>query len=226
VRAIIGTKISSKNKYICSWQIAEAENLLDYYFSGLGEWPEMSPLIVEGSKDENRIRYNNDIEDFYNQRGVTNYKIALEKKELEDYFSGVSFFPKKNQAYYKRYRYANDYDEYIASLSHEEVFNLYKKYSHEVKPAHDKFDNPTTFIGTAMGNFCEYVEVISALEDPIYIPGDGLGVGSYVAKVKGKKFFSSEPNEIGREAISNKLVTKRDYFKEEECLNYNSVFFW
>jgi len=98
VRAIIGTKISSKNKYICSWQVAEAENLLDYYFSGLGEWPEMSLLIVEGSKDENRIRYNNDIEDFYNQRGVTNYKIALEKNELEDYFSGVSFFSQKKSS--------------------------------------------------------------------------------------------------------------------------------
>jgi len=102
---------------------------------------------------------------------------------------------------------------------------LIRKYSVYKSPALRDYSNPCVFYPVAVAQINDYVEVMRHLPEPIYIPGDGLGAGSCAARYLGKKYYSSEPNDIGREAVWLGLITERKSYDESDVMRCKSVFF-
>lgn len=218
-RCIIQQKILALQKYVVrTWQQAEKLGCLSQYFSGRGAWPVVAI--------ESYIEYADDIEDYYNAKGINSYAKAVANKVEKEYFSGIGLFP-AIQTDYRVYSYAGDYDEYIKSLSYEEYFLLLKSLGREDAPMKDNYEDPATFIGTACGNFADYFHIIKDLPDPIYIPGDGVGIASYICYLHKKRYFSSEPNGVGREAVKLGLITEKEPFllSRIEAHDCKSIFF-
>lgn len=141
---------------------------------------------------------------------------------VAEYFSGIGIFPEVGSS--RRVIYNNDYDLYIAQLTPPEYLELVSKYRKYEPAKYQKFDDPRTFIDTALNQVEKYVAIMQDLEEPIYIPGDGLGIGSYVARMLKKKYFSSEPHKIGYEARKCGLITSDRPFMLLDCVGMKTVF--
>jgi len=212
----IQNMITSWLKPISTWRVAEARGHLDFYFSGQGEWPVKSP----GPK----VQYTGDLEDYYLNRGVVNWRQAKEQNKLEVYFSGYGLFPKVQDAYRVR-SYKNDYDEFVKSLSFEEYLNFLRDHFEHIAPRRQVYSSAVYFYQTAMCQVAEYIEVLKDMIEPIYIPGDGIGIGSYVCSLLGKQYYSSEPSDMGREAVLMGVIKERAKYSKEKAYECASVFF-
>jgi hypothetical protein len=49
--------------------------------------------------------------------------------------------------------------------------------------------SPVTFVDTSMSQIEKYMVILKDMNEPIYIPGDGIGTASYVCKMLGKNIF-------------------------------------
>jgi len=121
--------------------------------------------------------------------------------------------------------YCGDYDDYIHSITDVMYMRHLSENRQWLAVKHQDYDSPTTFVITAMDQVEKYICAIKPLPEPVYIPGDGIGIGSYVCKMLGKKYVSSEPYSIGREAILVGLITSGRFYREEDALVCKSVFF-
>jgi hypothetical protein len=134
----------------------------------------------------------------------------------------VGIFPKKNCD--RRVIFSHDYDDYFRSMSPVKYFELIGQLRSRIPAKDQVYDNPCTFIDTAMDQVEKYVEIIRHMESPIYIPGDGIGLGSYVCRMLGKDYVSSEPNDIGREAVLCGLISNSNKFNLVDVRGCKSVF--
>jgi hypothetical protein len=217
-RLIIQQRIVYNNIKIVNWRMAKEKGVLSEYFSGQGQWPEE---IQTG-----RCQYSGDIEDYYSQEGVTSYSQAVTWGLVREYFSGIGLFPEVKKAYL-RCRYAGDYDSYIKSLSYEEYFALLKSFGRREAPSRQDYTDAATFIGTACENYADYFDLIKDMPEPIYIPGDGVGMASYICRLLGKQYYSTEPNHIGKEARLVGLIQSDEPYRKDfmSILPFKSVFF-
>jgi len=145
---------------------------------------------------------------------------------LKYYFSGVGIFPELDPSEESKRRviYKNDYEDFIKSLSDVELFKLFGEFRQPITVINQQYDNASTFVQTVMEQIEKYVLILRDLEEPIYIPGDGLGAGSYVCKMLGKKYISCEPNAIGYESHLVGLITYRCSFNIQDAKTCNTVF--
>lgn len=166
--------------------------------------------------------FTDDYKEYLEKYTICNYSHAIRLGKVDEYFSGVGIFPLKESS--RRIIYANDYDEYISQLSHVEYFELIVQFRNRVPAKDQTYDNPVTFVDTALDQIEKYIEVLRVMEEPIYIPGDGIGAGSYACKVLGKQYFSSEPNLIGKEARLCGLISSSNSFNLLDARGCKSVF--
>jgi len=212
----IMTMISNWLKPIGSWQEAERRGQLHCYFSGIGEWP------IE--KHGLRVKYNQDMDDYYQHRGITSWLQAEREGKLAMYFSGVGFFPKEKEAYRLR-QYKGDYDIFLKSLTFERYLCYLRDYFDHIPARRQIYTSAVHFYQTAMCQISEYIEIIKDMDDPIYIPGDGVGIGSYVCRLLGKRYYSSEPSEMGSDAVIMGMITEKASYDQKRAKECVSVFF-
>jgi len=212
----IGAKISRMTRVVSSWQEAKALNCLASYFSGVNGWPIVSSPYV--------IKYSEDARSYYELFGITSWRKAKECGKLARYFQGWGFFPKVEDAYMDCWN-VGDYESYLKSISFEEYLVHLRDFSSHIPARFGVYDSPLVFYQTAMCQISEYISVISKLEGKIYIPGDGLGLASYVCKLLKKDYFSCEPNEIGRDAIVMGLISSKEVFSEDHLKGCSVIFF-
>jgi len=162
--------------------------------------------------------YKDDFQEYIDKFCVSSYKMAQEKMCLGEYFSGVGVFPVVVTSC--RINYTGDYDDYIRSLTRNELFELYGKYRYSERNRNQDYSTPVSFITTAMEQIENYTVMfrkIKSLGYSVYIPGDGIGLGSYISSMLGIKYFSSEPNDIGRESNIQGLISSRNSFSYEDA---------
>jgi hypothetical protein len=114
-----------------------------------------------------------------------------------------------------RYKYSDDYFEYIRSFPLEQRVIWYRTYlvlvSDEIQIKHNSFEDPRYFVGVADRQFAEYEEIINSIQreegEYLYFLGDGLGTGSMICLKNGIDYLSAEQNRIGRMAIQIGLIT-------------------
>jgi len=219
IRAQIGLMVSRyrvTSKYIKTWKDAEKQGCLDEYFAGIDSWP----LKEKGAF----IQYSGDILEYYRERGIASWEQARDNNCLAEYFSGVGIFPVVGRRY-KLMTVANDYEEYIKSMTYDQYLELLRNNSAHEPARNESYNNATTFYQTAMTQIGEYVKIIKDMNGKIYIPGDGIGIGSYVARMLGKDYYSSEPNNIGREAILMGVISAKEKYDHSKAKLCDSVFF-
>jgi len=213
VQMVLEQRLAARVRKIRDWRDAEKRGRLKDYFSGQGRWPDRG--IVEG------VAYSGDLFQYYSVRGIQSWQEALEKGVIHQYFAGQEYFPAIDN--YEIVDKAEGIDEYIMSLTDDQYLQDLSKYSVDLPTRYEKYDTPLSFVRVAMSQLELYTEVLSTMKEPIYIPGDGLGLGSIVCRMLGKQYVSSEPNSIGDIAIKKKIITEKDSYQyKEEC---NSVFF-
>jgi hypothetical protein len=227
---IIQQKLSKREKKITTWREAKSKGKLDNYFSGVPGWNsnqfdsdiEVEGIIPSRTVESTGCLYSGDIQDYYLHEGISNYQKAIQMKKTEEYFSGIGIFPKISVS--PGILYTNDYQEFIASLTHEEYLILLSHYSQHKPSRHADYTSPVIFYQTAMTQITEYIKVLKDLEEPVYIPGDGIGIASYACSMLGKKYVSSEPSLIGREAFYNRLITYQEPFQEDRLQGCKTMF--
>lgn len=166
-----------------------------------------------------------DYEDYLNVRVINSYHKALANDCLGEYFSGIRFFPKVPRR--AHVVYGDDYNEYILSLDRYQLFDLYKKYRDDKSPLEQNYTLPTEFFGVAIDQYELYskvFDVIKGLDFTVYIPGDGIGIGSFICATKGIKYYSSEPSPIGYESVSIGLITSCSGYSRLDADRCDCVF--
>jgi len=142
---------------------------------------------------------------------------------LELYFSEIGIFEKKVSELYV-VKYKGDYSSYISSLSYKEYFLLLSSFRRSCPVSRQDYMSPVTFVDTSMSQIEKYMVILKDMNEPIYIPGDGIGTASYVCKMLGKKYLSSEPWSIGKEGVYCGLISKIGYFDLNDVALCSSVF--
>jgi hypothetical protein len=213
---VIQQYIARRVVRVHTWQEAEKLSCVSQYFSGIEDWPVIPCNYV--------IKYSGDIRGYYEKRGISTWEQAKDKGQLPVYFSGIGLFPKVEEAYKVRI-YSNDYDAFLAQLTYVEYLSYLRDYSTHVPARWAQYDDPRKFYQTAMSQIQEYIDVLRDVAEPVYIPGDGLGIGSYVCMMMGKRYFSTEPNEIGRDARRMGIISSSDKYSVEVAKEYATVFF-
>jgi len=206
-----------RNKPIDSYVNAKSRNRISEYFSGINGWPKLNSEI--------EVKYAGDISVYYEEvNAVLNYHQAVSSGRIEEYMSGVGIFPEV-LVDYKTCWYNGDYEEYISKLSVEEYFVMLRRYSAHVPARFGEYDDCRKFYQTAMCQVTDYIKCLEDLPSPVYVPGDGIGIGSYVLSTMNKVYYSCEPNDIGKEGHLMGLISSRKVFDPYDMLQYKSVFF-
>jgi len=163
-----------------------------------------------------------DYDTYLENETLYNWCQAVRLEKEDEYFQGIGIFPEKIVS--KRVKYSGDYDEYIKSLTDVQLFQLYSKYRQPLSVRHQTYERATTFVQTMTEQIEKYILVLRDMEEPIYIPGDGIGTGSYVCRMLKKRYISCEMNSIGYESYLVGLITHFGVFRLEDAETCASVF--
>jgi len=152
-------------------------------------------VIQEFENDSQRAFYFRDCDKFDLFYGLQEEEIILKSK----------LTPEQN--------YIKELKRYPNDMLMKKYVNWIRRNSQEKPIRAMSYSNPLEY-----GKILDYrpgqaYEIISKLEGPFYIPGDGLGYYSMAAIFLNKSYESTEPNEVGKEARELGIITNDEPLK-------------